>query len=301
MGCLGTAWAGAATDATASDGNACIKYGLQGAVMMHPGVQLGMGSPWIPSMFLTGTLDAVVSEIPGLAFKAAAKNGISRAFGAYKGYTHVSPCGPVSNKEVLDIVNWFGCFLWYNQDSCGSLASSFCNDEKNGSCQLIWSNNGVGDSSLWHKALETGDEQKVLAVPWGSHNGTFEGFMDEVQRRGEWTVAQRRKYLSLKRQLSHNTESTVGNDTQSTDGNNTQTTLAGIVHSGAPSIPGSDITLDNVLGTRKVKFKLTKPSDVGISGAGPWAFIGFYHALFMQVAHEHCLLILSIGDAGLGY
>ena len=165
----------------------------------------------------------------------------------------------------------------------------------------MWSNNGVGDSSLWHKALETGDEQKVLAVPWGSHNGTFEGFMDEVQRRGEWTVAQRRKYLSLKRQLSHNTESTVGNNTESTVGNNTQTTLAGIVHSGAPSIPGSDITLDNILGTRKVKFKLTKPSDVGISGAGPWAFIGFYHALFMQVAHEHCLLILSIGDAGLGY
>ena len=49
--------------------------------MMHPGVQLGMGAPWIPSMFTSGTLDTVVGEIPNLCFDAAGQHGVSRAFG----------------------------------------------------------------------------------------------------------------------------------------------------------------------------------------------------------------------------
>ena len=48
------------------------------------------------------------------------------------------------NKEVMDIANWFGCFLYSNQDSCGTLADDFCNGDKAASCQLIWSSGTAG-------------------------------------------------------------------------------------------------------------------------------------------------------------
>jgi len=51
---------------------------------------------------------------------------------------------------------------------------------------------------------------------------------------------------------------------------------------GLPKIPGSDVTLDNVMGHSAVKYTLTKPSDVDVGGDGPWPFIGFFHALTMQ-------------------
>ena len=194
-GVYGHSMGGAATDATASDGSACVRYGLQGAVMMHPGVQLGMGSPWIPSMFLAGENDHVVGSIPKRCFDSAAKNGVARAFGSFNGYSHVSPCGPVYNKEVMDIANWFGCFLYYNQDSCGTLADSFCNGDKAASCQLIWGEGASSGGTAWSDAIATGDPTDALRVPWGLHNGTLEGMVEEVRRRGQWAVQQRREYL----------------------------------------------------------------------------------------------------------
>ena len=108
------------------------------------------------------------------------------------------------NKEVVDIANWFGCFLWYNQDSCGTLANSFCNSDKaSKSCKLIWSN-GDDDALIhsrrqWDEAVATGNAYKALAVPWGLHNGTLQGFVEEVRRRGAWAVKQRRSYLLERR------------------------------------------------------------------------------------------------------
>jgi len=194
-GVFGHSQGGASTVSTAHDGNACVHYGLHSAVMMHPGVQMGMGAPWIASLYLSGTLDFVVGKIPNECFNAAGANNVDRGFGAYNGYTHFNPCGVWSNKEAIDIANWFGCYLYYNQNSCGTIWGGFCNKDKAGSCKLIkgnGQNEGVQD---WEAAVRHGDPLKALSVPWGNHNGTFEARMEEIQRRGDWIAEQRRQRL----------------------------------------------------------------------------------------------------------
>jgi len=200
-GVFGHSQGGASTVSTAHDGNACRHYGLHGAVMMHPGAQLGMGAPWVASMYLSGTLDFVVSEIPNLCFKAAGGNNVDRVFGAYNGYTHFNPCGVWGNREAIDIANWFGCYLYYNQDACGSIwGGGFCSNGKKSTCQLVKGSNPTSSSLTtgvqeWEAAVSSGDPERPLRVPWGNHNGTFEARMEEIQRRGDWIVAQRRERL----------------------------------------------------------------------------------------------------------
>merc|ERR1712216_497370 len=205
-GVFGHSQGGASTVSTAHDGNACVHYGLHGAVMMHPGVQMGMGAPWIPSLYLSGTLDFVVGTIPNACFNAAGANNVDRGFGAYSGYTHFNPCGVLPNKEAIDIANWFGCYLYYNNQSCGSIwGGGFCdNGKKTDTCNLIKGNgneHGTHPGSLpsrnrtWQASAGLGDPLNALSAPWGNHNGTFEGWMEEIQRRGDWIVTQRRNRL----------------------------------------------------------------------------------------------------------
>lgn len=200
-GIFGHSQGGASTVSTAHDGNGCVHYGLHGAVMMHPGIQMGMGAPWIPSLYTSGTLDVVVGEIPNECFAAAGANNVDRGFGAYNGYTHFNPCGVWSNKEAKDIANWFGCYLYYNQDACGSIWGSFCNGDKAAkSCKLIKGSGGqlmsnISGADAWEAAVRTGDPLKALAVPWGHHNQTFDAHMEEIRRRGDWVVEKRRNRL----------------------------------------------------------------------------------------------------------
>jgi len=203
-GVFGHSQGGAATVSAAHDGNSCLHYGLHAAVMMHPFIiQKNKGPPWIASMYVTGTLDLVVNDIPIDIFNRAGANNVDRAFGNYKLYNHFSPCWWNYNKEALDIANWFGCYLYYNRDSCGTIWGSFCNNDKAWQCYLIKgsgqntqflaaSDRGVQD---WNAAIASGDPLKALSVPWGNHNGTFEARMEEIKRRGDWIVAQRRERL----------------------------------------------------------------------------------------------------------
>lgn len=179
--------------------------------MMHP-CQMQMtptawSGSWIPSLYVSGNRDSVCS--PGTTYKeykSGSKNGKPRGFGVYTGYGHTSPCGPQYNLEVIDIANWFGCYLWYNQQSCGAIYNGFCGDGKKVAtgksygCELFMNgdsaNGGEDFDVMWKNATASNDSLQALNVPWGHHNHTWEGFMHEVRTRGNWIVQQRKLYLT---------------------------------------------------------------------------------------------------------
>merc|ERR1712217_98128 len=103
----------------------------------------------------------------------------------------------------MDIANWFGCYLYSNQDSCSAIYNGWCNNKvptgQAYGCQLFMSSLGAGNAAnfdaLWTSALSSGDPQRALSVPWGQHNGTWREVMDEIKRRGQWAVKQREAYF----------------------------------------------------------------------------------------------------------
>jgi len=214
-GIFGHSMGGGSTIATASDGDACVKYGLQAASMMHPcNFQTQGGPAWIPAIYSSGDRDWTcrASLVYGYYTKDAA-NKKPRGFAIYKNEGHGGtppspPCGPFFNNEVPDISNWFGCYLWYNQDSCKSVYNNFCGDGKKEpaggkpgwGCELFM-NPSESDGSFdttWAEAQVRGDPLEILALPWGLHNGTWEGFMHEIRTRGDWVVQQRTASLKAR-------------------------------------------------------------------------------------------------------
>jgi len=201
------------TIAVAGNGDACVHYGLQAAFMMHPcNFQMGSGgASWIPSLYVSGQSDGTCSPRTVYGeYQNGGKNGKPRGYAVYKGYGHASPCGLGFNLEAMDIANWFGCYLYGNQDACGAIYSGFCNNKiptgQGYGCELYMNgqaSENTSDKDLqtghfearWKTALSTGDPQEALAVPWGHHNGTLESIVHEVKTRGAWLVRQRRAYL----------------------------------------------------------------------------------------------------------
>jgi len=144
-------------------------------------------------------------------YQKGGANKKPRGYAVYKGYGHASPCGTKYNLEAMDIANWFGCYLYYNQDSCGAIYNGFCNNKiPTGSsygCELFMNGQASGNmdlkvsqnasfEKLWANALSKDDPLEALAVPWGQHNGTLEGMVDEIRRRGDWAVQQRKAFLN---------------------------------------------------------------------------------------------------------
>merc|ERR1712125_38942 len=113
------------------------------------------------------------------------------------------PCGTNSNVEATDIANWFGCFLYGNQDSCGSIQQDFCKNKiasgQGFGCELhmngLYSTDTASFQALWSAPVDSADAVRTLAVPWGLHNGTLQGLVDEIRARGNWVVQQRKSYL----------------------------------------------------------------------------------------------------------
>ena len=118
------------------------------------------------------------------------------------GQTHFYP-NQSPNNEAQNIADWFGCFLYYNQDSCGSINNGFCSDKNTNNCEIDWANAAGGDQDedalTWEAAIARGEHDRVLHVPWGRGNRTLDSFMHEVRGRGAWVVEQRAKHIAERR------------------------------------------------------------------------------------------------------
>jgi len=224
-GIFGHSMGGGSTMVFAGDGNACVKHAVQGAFMMHPcDFQNPHSSPtWVPTLYTSGSSDTLCTPtfVYGEYKKGGFANGKPVGYGVYKGASHLLPCGVQYNPEAIDIANWFGCYVYQNQDSCSSIYNGFCSNKiatgQTYGCELSMngeaatSNVSASFTDMWSKALDSGDPLQALAVPWGRHNGTWAAFMDEIKTRGDWAVQQRTKYLR-----SRGLYPTVANSSEST-------------------------------------------------------------------------------------
>merc|ERR1712232_566438 len=116
-GMFGHSMGGASSIAAAGDSSSVSKANIGAAIALMPWKQSGPRSPKVPTLYIAGSKDTLVSPAHVKSHYNACPKSYARGYMEFRGNTHMEPTGKGSNKEIKWILSWFGCYLHHHKSS----------------------------------------------------------------------------------------------------------------------------------------------------------------------------------------